>query len=175
MKLTVTQLAEKIMHSIDADIPFRVLSERTAEWLESWSQELAQLMQLNTHTAIEQTLKEGIKEGRSIQEIELELKDLPEFSRKRARVTAVTEVLTASSVAQHESYVQSPAVTGKRWKHSGGKRISPEKVMCSWTARLFLSMKNLKYQEAESSACFREIPSFLQRARELSLCGWACG
>lgn len=43
-------------------------------------------------------LKEGIKEGRSIQEIELDLKDLPEFSRNRACVTAVTEVLTASSV-----------------------------------------------------------------------------
>ncbi|WP_431818794.1 phage minor head protein [Bacillus pumilus] len=122
LTLTVTQLAEKIMNSIDADIPFKVLSERTEEWIESWSQELAQLMKLNTHTAIEQTLKEGIKEGRSIQEIELELKDLPEFSRKRARVTAVTEVLTASSVAQHESYVQSPAVTGKKWKHSGGKK-----------------------------------------------------
>ncbi|MFP3421750.1 phage minor head protein, partial [Bacillus sp. SIMBA_154] len=122
LTLTITQLAEKIMHSIDADIPFKVLSERTAEWIESWSQELAQLMQLNTHTAIEQTLKDGINEGRSIQEIELELKDLPEFSRKRARVTAVTEVLTASSVAQHESYVQSPAVTAKRWKHSGGKK-----------------------------------------------------
>lgn len=80
LTLTVTQLAEKIMNSIDADIPFKVLSERTEEWIESWSQELAQLMQLNTHTAIEQTLKEGIKEGRSIQEIELELKDLPEFS-----------------------------------------------------------------------------------------------
>ncbi|WP_258011174.1 phage minor head protein [Bacillus sp. FSL H8-0516] len=49
------------------------------------------------------------------------LKDL-EVSRKRARVTAVTEVLTASSVAQHESYVQYPAVTGKKWKHSGGKK-----------------------------------------------------
>ncbi|MFP3421766.1 phage minor head protein, partial [Bacillus sp. SIMBA_154] len=122
LTLTVTQLAEKIMHSIDADIPFKVLSEKTEQWIESWSQELAQLMKLNTHEAIEQTLKEGIKEGRSIQEIELELKDLPEFSRKRARVTAVTEVLTASSVAQHESYVQSPAVTAKQWKHSGGKK-----------------------------------------------------
>lgn len=119
LTLTVTQLAEKIMNSIDADIPFKVLSERTEEWIESWSQELAQLMKLKTHEAIEQTLKEGIKEGRSIQEIELELKDLPEFSRKRARVT---EVLTASSVAQHESYVQSPAITGKKWKHSGGKK-----------------------------------------------------
>ncbi|MBR0581302.1 phage minor head protein [Bacillus altitudinis] len=122
LTLTVTQLAEKIMDSIDADVPFKLLSEKTELWIESWSQELAQLMKLNTHTAIEQTLKDGIKEGRSIQEIELELKDLPEFSRKRARVTAITEVLTASSVAQHESYVQSPAVTGKRWKHSGGKK-----------------------------------------------------
>ncbi|WP_145925718.1 hypothetical protein [Bacillus safensis] len=52
LTLTVTQLAEKIMNSIDADIPFKVLSERTEEWIESWSQELEQLMQLNTHTAI---------------------------------------------------------------------------------------------------------------------------
>ncbi len=49
------------MNSIDADIPFKVLSERTEEWIESWSQELAQLMKLKTHEAIEQTLKEGIK------------------------------------------------------------------------------------------------------------------
>ncbi len=151
------------MHSIDADI-LKVLSERTAEWIESWSQELAQLMQLNTHTAIEQTLKEGIKEGRSIQEIELELKDLPEFSRKRARVTAVTEVLTASSVAQHEFYVQSPVVTGKRWKHSGGKKISPEKVMCSLAARSFPWMRNSRYQGVGSGACFHEIQSFLPKS-----------
>ncbi|WHF28809.1 phage minor head protein [Bacillus altitudinis] len=105
------------------DETFRLWKESDGtHLLKDIADELAQLTQLNTHTAIERTLKEGIKEGRSIQEIELELKDLPEFSRKRARVTAITEVLTASSVAQHESYVQSPAVTGKKWKHSGGKK-----------------------------------------------------
>lgn len=105
------------------DETFRLWKESDGtHLLKDIADELAQLTQLNTHTAIERTLKEGIKEGGSIQEIELELKDLPEFSRKRARVTAIIEVLTASSVAQHESYVQSPAVTGKKWKHSGRKK-----------------------------------------------------
>ena len=163
------------MHSIDADIPFKVLSEKTEQWIESWSQELAQLMQLNTHTAIEQTLKEGIKEGRSIQEIELQLKDLPEFSRKRARVTAVTEVLTASSVAQHESYVQSPAVTAKRWKHSGGKKNQSRESHVQLDGTIIPSMKNLRSQVAGTVHVSERYTAHAKRASKLSLCGWSCG
>jgi hypothetical protein len=38
-------------------------------------------------------LKYGLANGESIAGIELKLKDLPQFNRKRARMTAQTEIL----------------------------------------------------------------------------------
>lgn len=38
---------------------------------------------------------------------------MPQFDKERARTMALTEVLADSSAAQHESYVQSPAVDSK--------------------------------------------------------------
>ncbi|MCM2674085.1 phage minor head protein [Alkalicoccobacillus plakortidis] len=123
--LSVTDFASVIMGTIDQDIPLEVLSNRTVTWIEEWSEQLGELMKNTAHEAVEKILVNGISEGHGIAKIELELSKLPQFSRERARATAITEVLTASSVAQQESYSQSPAVTGKRWKHSGAKYSKP--------------------------------------------------
>ncbi|ARK23302.1 hypothetical protein SporoP37_00410 [Sporosarcina sp. P37] len=122
---TIGELADVIMASIDKDVAFQTLSKRTTDWVESWSTQLADIMQLNTHKAIESELIEAIQNGESIQQAELRLKDLPEFDRKRARATARTEILAASSQANWESFMQSPAVEGKKWKHSGSKKSVP--------------------------------------------------
>ncbi|PID03609.1 hypothetical protein CSV67_02920 [Sporosarcina sp. P2] len=125
LTLTTEGLAKVIMESIDEDVPFQTLSKRTTNWVESWSTELGEIMQLNTHKAIESELIAAIQNGESIQQAELRLKDLPEFDRKRARATARTEILAASSQANWESFMQSPAVEGKKWKHSGSKKSVP--------------------------------------------------
>ncbi|OIS67849.1 hypothetical protein A4A36_07830 [Bacillus subtilis] len=80
----------------------------------------------NSEVKLEYTLHEKTKDspcpnkkvadGLSIQDIELTHKDMPQFDRERARTMALTEVLAASSAAQHESYVQSPAVKKKKWR-----------------------------------------------------------
>ncbi|WP_404407719.1 phage minor head protein [Jeotgalibacillus malaysiensis] len=125
LSTTIKDLTGLMMDSIDKDVQFEVLSQRTVTWIEEWSEDLGELMQLNSHNAVEKILSEAIQNGDSIADIELKLKDLPEFDRARARRTAITEVLTASSRSQWESYMQSPAVIGKRWKHSGSKGINP--------------------------------------------------
>lgn len=117
----VEDIATRMMASIDSDIPYEDMSPRTTRIIEEWSEELADIMQLNTHKKVERVLAEALEEGKSIQAIELELDDLPEFNRQRARTTAITEVVGASNVAMQEAYIQSPAVRGKRWKHSGAK------------------------------------------------------
>lgn len=122
---TTESLTKIIMESIDKDVAFNVLSKRTTDWVESWSKELAEIMQLNTHKAIESELVAAIEAGESIQQAEIRLKDLPEFDRKRARATARTEILAASSQANWESFMQSPSVEGKKWKHSGSKKSQP--------------------------------------------------
>lgn len=125
LQQTIEELAEVIMDSIDPEVPFKVLSTRTVNWIRDWSEKLAQIMKLNTHEAVENILTDAIENGSSIQDIELTLKDMPQFDRDRARTTAITEVLAAFSAAQHESYAQSPAVKKKKWRHSGGKKNNP--------------------------------------------------
>ncbi|BEV40970.1 phage head morphogenesis protein [Bacillus subtilis] len=125
LQQTIEELAVVIMDSIDPEVPFKVLSNRTTNWIKGWSEKLAQIMKLNTHEAVETVLTNAIENGSSIQDIELTLKDMPQFDRERARTTAITEVLAASSAAQHESYVQSPAVKKKKWRHSGEKKNNP--------------------------------------------------
>lgn len=117
----VEDIATRMMASIDPDIPFSDMTPKTTKIIEDWSEELADIMQLNTHKQIERVLTTAFEEGKSIQAVELELDNLPEFNRQRARTTAITEVVGASNVAMQESYIQSPAVRGKRWKHSGVK------------------------------------------------------
>ncbi len=125
---TTESLTKIIMESIDKDVAFNVLSKRTTDWVTAWSSELAEIMQLNTHKAIESELIAALQNGESIQQAEIRLKDLPEFDRKRARATARTEILAASSQANWESFMQSPSVEGKKWKHSGSKKSKPRET-----------------------------------------------
>ncbi|SFM28950.1 Phage Mu protein F like protein [Gracilibacillus orientalis] len=125
LQLTTEELTKSIMESIDRDISFEILSNSTVDWMQRWSGDLADLMQLITHTALENEVLQAIELGESIADVELRMKELPQFDRKRARATARTEILTASSRAHYESFMQSPAVKGKRWKHSGAKKTNP--------------------------------------------------
>jgi uncharacterized protein with gpF-like domain len=128
LKMTIEELARLMMDSIDKDVPFEVLSKRTTDWIRSWSRDLADLMQLKTHEGLERELLQAIEEGESIADVELRIKDMPEFNRNRARATARTEILTASSQAHYESFKQSPAVVMKKWKHSGSKKNNPRET-----------------------------------------------
>jgi len=125
LTLTCQELTEKIMDAIDKDVPFTVLSSRTTRWIDSWSTELGRIMKLTSHEGVQRVLTTGIQEGKSIDKMVLEMADLPQFSRHRARMTAITETLTAYSVSQNEAYRASPAVTGKQWMHSGSKKNKP--------------------------------------------------
>ncbi len=127
LSLTIAEMTSEIMDAIDKEVSFSVLSTRTTDWIDSWSHDLGEIMKLNTHQSLEAALKKVIEEGGSIADAEIAIKDLPQFDRIRARTTAITEILTASSRSQWEAYMQSPAVTKKSWKHSGGKKNNPRK------------------------------------------------
>lgn len=128
LNLTVEELAKLMMESIDKDILLETISRRTTQWIERWSEDLAHIMELRTHEALEANLMQGIEDGLSIAEMELKMKNMPQFNRNRARVTARTEILTASSYAHYESFKQSPAVIMKKWKHSGTAKTNPRET-----------------------------------------------
>ncbi|MDA1576448.1 MULTISPECIES: phage minor head protein [unclassified Bacillus cereus group] len=122
---TMKDMTKAFMNAIDPDIQFNIFSKRTTQWIDSWSDELGNIMQINSHKAVERILNDGLEKGKGIREIARELAKLPEFDRKRARRTAQTEVLASCSASQFESYLQSPAVTGKKWRHSGARKNDP--------------------------------------------------
>lgn len=122
---TMKDMTTAFMNAIDPDIQFKIFSKHTTNWINSWSDELGKLMQINSHKAVERVLNEGLEKGKGIREIARELEKLPEFDRKRARRTSQTEVLAACSASQLESYRQSPAVIGKKWRHSGARKNDP--------------------------------------------------
>lgn len=110
----------------DKDLKLTQVSERTMAWVEGWSKELGEIMQLNSHKEIEHILEKGLKEGSSIAEFTHEILDSGIRNEYyKARRVAVTEVLTAHRVAQQEAFMQSPVVSEKMWKHTGEYRNEP--------------------------------------------------
>lgn len=121
LTLTITDLVADMMFAIDKDVTFKTLSGRTTKWIKEWGEDLGKIMALNSHKAVEEALITAVDEGESVQQAVQRIKDLPQFDRERARVTAQTEILAASSRSQWEAYKQSPSVVAKRWRHSGSK------------------------------------------------------
>ncbi len=123
---TMPQYVEAYVQQTDAAIVVTQLTQRTTDWMKSWSRELADLMKLETDREIGVILTRGLEEGQSVAEVSRAISDsgirAPGY---RARRAALTETLRAHGYAQLESYVQSPAVEDKMWRHTGAYRNDP--------------------------------------------------
>lgn len=101
------------------------LTHQTQAWIHNWSGKLAEIMQLTDNNAIEKILSRAMQEGKSVADTAREIADSGiRDSGYRARRTSTTEMLRAHSVAQQESFMQSPAVVSKMWRHSGWRQYS---------------------------------------------------
>lgn len=110
----------------DKDLKLAQVSKRTTAWVKSWSKDLGEIMQLNSHKEIEHILTKGLESGSSVAEFTRAILDSGiRDEYYKARRVAVTEVLTAHRAAQQEAYMQSPAVGEKAWKHTGEYRNEP--------------------------------------------------
>lgn len=119
-------LIESYLKRTDNQLTISQVSKATTDWIGKWSAQLGDLMQLNSHSQIETILAEGLKNGSSIAEFTQAILDSGIRNEYyRARTVSVTEVLRAHNVAQQEAFMQSPAVAQKRWRHTGGHRITP--------------------------------------------------
>lgn len=103
------------------------LTSQTTGWISSWSGKLGEIMKLTDNNVIEKILTAGLKNGDSIADTAKKISDSgirdPGY---RARRVAITETLRAHSVAQQESFMQSPAVEDKLWRHSGIREFARE-------------------------------------------------
>lgn len=125
---TVPQIATSYIQSIDDELKIRTMTNRTSSWINSWSEELANIMQVTGEEKLDRTLSNALKDGKSVATVAQELKDSNVLnSATRARTTALTEMLRANSVSAQEAYIQSPAVSEKKWRHTSARKNNPRK------------------------------------------------
>lgn len=121
-------LVEAYLNRTDKQLALNQLSKITTGWIEEWSGQLAELMQLNSQTEIEKILEAGLADGDGIATFTQNILDSGiRDEYYKARRVSLTEVLRAHNVAQQESFMQSPSVTQKMWRHTGNYRNSPRK------------------------------------------------
>lgn len=123
---TVLSLSNSYMKETEGDLVVSQLRARTSSWIEEWSGQLSDLMQLTSENQMGTLLQEALDNGEGCMTLAQRL--INEGIRNegyRARATAVTEMLRAHSVAQQESIMQSPATDRKKWVHSGSHKNKP--------------------------------------------------
>lgn len=134
LKKFLPEYAAYYLKKTDKSLKLDRVSKRTTAWIESWSDDLADLMKTTSKAQLESLLKKEINNGGNISQfcvdlinsgMEKEGKGEYWTSHYRARRVAVTEVLRAHSVAQQEAFMQSPAVEEKSWLHTGNYRNEP--------------------------------------------------
>ncbi|PEE20748.1 hypothetical protein CON95_27010 [Bacillus toyonensis] len=118
----VSLMSAIIMDAIDSDIPFEEMSSGTEQDISEWSNQLAIYMNETTSKALEKEVTSAADEGKTIAAVLIVIKGLSVFERRRAANIAIDEILTAFSMGQQESYLQSPAVEKKKWLHTAGTK-----------------------------------------------------
>lgn len=125
-EIQVPKVATIYIQESDGALVVDTLRQRTSDWFTSWSEQLGNLMKINTHKQITDLIQETIANG----------DDIAMLTRKimaggwrteyyQAKRVAVTEVLRAHSVAKEEAIQQSPVVDMKEWRHTGAHKIKP--------------------------------------------------
>ena len=106
------EYAAYYLKKTDKGLKLDRVSKRTTAWIETWSDDLSELMKTTSTEHLEAMLKKEIENGGNISQLcvdlinsgmEKEGKGEYWTSHYRARKVAVTEVLRAHSVAQHEA------------------------------------------------------------------------
>lgn len=122
----VPNLVKKYVSFVDDGIKITTVSQRTNAWIDSWSEQLADLMKLDSHNQIESILEKGLDIGSDIASVTRDILDSGiRDEYYRARRTAVTEILRAHNVAKQEAAMQNPCITEKMWRHTGTHKNQP--------------------------------------------------
>lgn len=136
-----------MFHGILRDEYISMLEEMTTEWMlaadpilaadqritlsarqfiSDWSEQLADIMQLNTDQMIYSVLAECVNRSLSVEDATLFISESRiRDSGYRARRVAQTEVLRIESYSQLEYMQQDPAVEQKEWWHTGAIKNRP--------------------------------------------------
>lgn len=124
----VPKLANVYIKETDGSMAVSRIRKRTSAWITEWSATLSDMMNLTSEQQIESLLKEAVQNGEGVDAFTRRLMDSGIRNEEwRARRAAITEMLRAHSVAQHEAMIQDASVVWKKWVHTGNYRMEPRK------------------------------------------------
>ena len=124
----IPKLANFYIRETDGELAVNQIRQRTAAWMEEWSEELSDLMQLSSEQQMGKLVQEALEKGDSVDDLARRIVDAGIRNEQwQARRAALTEMLRAHSAAQQEAMTQDPSVCRKKWRHTGSYRIEPRK------------------------------------------------
>lgn len=124
----VPKLANVYIKETDGSMAVSRIRKRTTAWITEWSAALSDMMNLTSEQQIESLLKEAVQNGEGVDAFTRRLMNSGIRNEEwRARRAAITEMLRAHSVAQHEAMMQDASVVWKKWVHTGNYRMEPRK------------------------------------------------
>ncbi|GAA0861726.1 phage minor head protein [Paraclostridium tenue] len=114
LNLVKSEVLDQVGQS-SVGVSFDLLNENALKFLEDKKIKFAIKVADTTHKAIIKELSEGFKLGEGIPELSNRIKNMPEFSMKRATVVSRTEIISSSNAGTLEGYKESGVVIGKEW------------------------------------------------------------
>lgn len=121
----LNQVKKEVLSSLGQTsiaISFDLLNDKALKFLENKKIKFAINVADTTHKAIIKELSEGFKLGEGIPELSNRIKNMPEFSMKRATVVSRTEIISSSNAGTLQGYKESGVVIGKEWSSTKDER-----------------------------------------------------
>lgn len=118
-------LTDSYIKFYDKDLAFMQIPVRSIGFINDWSSELSDIMNLSNSNRINSIFETALAEGQGIPDVIEQLQESYNFSRTRARRTAITEMLRSHSYSADDAIMQSPSVDRVEWIHSGPRLIQP--------------------------------------------------
>ena len=88
--------------------------------IEDWLDDLPNKMKLTTDNRVVELIRQSYEEGKGVNWLEDKLAESHQFSRSRARTTAITENRRMYHGAQYQSFLDNEYIVSKEWKHTHG-------------------------------------------------------
>lgn len=125
-EVVIPSLANSYIQQTAGDMVVNDIRMRTSSWMDEWSGELADIMQLTSEEQMGSIVQSAIDNGQSVSDLTRRLMEEGIRNEEwRARRASITEMLRSHSVAQQEAMTQSPVVDRKKWRHSGSYKSVP--------------------------------------------------
>lgn len=155
----VPTLSTIYIQEAEDDLVVSQIRQRTTSWIKSWSDDLADLMQLTSKEQIESFISSALEKGEGVEDLKRQLTvDGIRNEEYRARATSLTEMLRAHSVAREEAIQQSPATDRKGWLHSGGRGIAPRENHVAMNGQVVPKEKTFVMQGRSGSTYYPMFP-----------------